>query len=146
MNGSDVAYSGSADDGPRVVGRNDDLDRIAKGLFEPGALPTTVVVSGEAGIGKTTVWRALVEEARERGYRVLSTAGAEAEAQLSLAGARDLASGGVGAVAEYLPAAQLRALRVLLLQEEPDSGGRIREQWLPRSSRCSLPSRRSNLS
>ncbi len=123
MSGSDVAYSNSADGGSRVVGRSDDLDRITSRLFEPAGLPTTVVVSGEAGIGKTTVWRALLDEARARDYRVLSTAGAEAEAQLSLAGARDLVTGGLSAVADDLPAVQLRALRVLLLQEDPGSGG-----------------------
>ena len=33
MRDSDVAYSGNADDGPRVVGRNDELDWIAGRLF-----------------------------------------------------------------------------------------------------------------
>jgi DNA-binding CsgD family transcriptional regulator len=123
MNGSDGARSDSVEDGRRVVGRSDDLDRIGSQLFEPAQLPTAVVIFGEAGIGKTTVWRALLEEARARRYRVLSTAGAEAEAQLSLAGARDLVAGGLDAVAQDLPAAQTRALRVLLLQEHPTGGG-----------------------
>ena len=84
-------------------------------LRPPGA-STTVVLSGDAGIGKTTLWRALVDEARERGLAVLATIGAEAEAQLSLAGARDLVAAGLDDVAADLPAPQRRILRVLLLQ------------------------------
>jgi hypothetical protein len=79
-----------------VVGRDRELAEI-KSFFdlEAGAADV-LLIEGEAGIGKTTLWRAAVEEARERGYRVLSCAGAEAEAQLSFTAFRDLLGAAFG--------------------------------------------------
>ena len=46
-------------------------------------LPAALVIEGEAGIGKTTLWRAGIAAAEEGGYRVLSTRSAQAESQVS---------------------------------------------------------------
>ena len=67
-----------------VVGRDDELARIREHVLIPGRLPATCLLAVDAGSGKTTVWRTIVEEARARGVRVLTTSGAEAEWQLSL--------------------------------------------------------------
>jgi hypothetical protein len=59
------------------------LDRTAAG-------PAALVLEGEAGIGKSTLWLAGVEAARECGFRVLSTRPAEVEQGLAHAGLGDL--------------------------------------------------------
>jgi predicted ATPase len=56
------------------------LDSVARG---PGAL----LVEGEAGIGKSTVWFESVRLAEARGYRVLRARPAESEAKALLCGA-----------------------------------------------------------
>ena len=49
-----------------------------------------VVVRGEAGIGKTALWRATIDELRDRGHRVLVARPGEDELQGSLVGLGDL--------------------------------------------------------
>lgn len=69
-----------------------------------------LVIEGEAGPGKTTLWNAGIAEARERGYRVLACAAAGSEAQLSFTALRDLLADVFDDVADKLPAPQRRAL------------------------------------
>jgi DNA-binding CsgD family transcriptional regulator len=77
-----------------------------------------LLVEGEAGIGKTSLWQAAVARARDSGYRVLSSRAAQAEAQVSFAAVADLladAGDALGALAEP----QRRALEVALLLRDP---------------------------
>jgi hypothetical protein len=80
-----------------------------------------LLVEGPAGIGKTAVWRALLEIARADGYLVLESIGDPAEARLTFAGLADL----LGTVADealpHLPAPQAHALEVALLRTEAAS-------------------------
>src|SRR5262245_40185496 len=62
---------------PEVVGRDEELAAIA--AFLDGDLPAALVLAGEAGIGKTTLWRAGLQEARERAMTVLVCRPAESE-------------------------------------------------------------------
>ena len=78
-----------------------------------------LLLEGEAGIGKTSVWRELVAQAGERGYRVLSSRPAPAEAKLSFAGLSDLLADVTPAVLAGLPAPQRHGLEVALLQAAP---------------------------
>lgn len=73
---------------PAIVGRDEELAAVS--TFLDGEFPAALVLAGEAGIGKTTVWRAGLEQARERGARVLVARPAESEARLSFAGLADL--------------------------------------------------------
>jgi DNA-binding CsgD family transcriptional regulator len=77
-----------------------------------------LVVEGPAGIGKTAVWRALIEIARTGGHLVLEGIGDSAEARLTFVGLADL----LGTVADetlpHLPAPQAHALEVALLRAE----------------------------
>ncbi|MDT5029671.1 MAG: hypothetical protein QOE61_6629, partial [Micromonosporaceae bacterium] len=82
-------------------------------------LPGVAVLSGEAGMGKTTLWLAGVDAAAERGYRILSSRPSEAETRFSFAGLTDL-FGGAGDVVAGLPPVQRRALEVALLLGEPE--------------------------
>jgi DNA-binding CsgD family transcriptional regulator len=73
-----------------------------------------LVVEGLAGIGKTTMWRAALARASDRGVRVLTSRPAEAEATLSYAALVDLLAAGYDEVGRNLPAPQQRALDVAL--------------------------------
>jgi DNA-binding CsgD family transcriptional regulator/Tfp pilus assembly protein PilF len=106
---------------PEVFGRAAELSQIERFLAAPGALPGALLLEGEAGIGKTTLWRHGVAGARGRSWRVLSCAPAESEVSLSFAGLADLLGGGFDEVAASLPAPQRRALRVALALEDARS-------------------------
>jgi Cdc6-like AAA superfamily ATPase len=60
-----------------MVGRDRELD-ACRAFLADGA-PTTMVLEGPAGIGKTTVWSESVRLADELGHRVLVTRPVEAE-------------------------------------------------------------------
>jgi DNA-binding CsgD family transcriptional regulator len=71
-----------------VVGRSDELAAIEAWLDEP--TPSLLVLEGEPGIGKTTLWQAGVEAALGRGRVVLQARPAEAERDLSFSALGDL--------------------------------------------------------
>ena len=77
------------------------------------------MLSGEAGIGKTILWEAGVEEAGRGTSRVLTCRGVEAEALLSFAGLSELLAPVLDETAASLPAPRRRALEVALLLAEP---------------------------
>ena len=52
----------------QLVGRDTELAAAAELLDSVDAGPCVLLLEGEAGIGKTTVWRALVASAVERGF------------------------------------------------------------------------------
>ena len=101
-----------------LVGRDEELRRLETFLDEAAQGPATLALVGQAGIGKTTLWRGAVDRARARGYRVLEARPSEAERELSFAGLADLLRDVHGEIGG-LPAPQRRALRVALLLEEP---------------------------
>ena len=104
-----------------IIGRDEELAAIRAFLDSLGEGPAALVLAGEAGIGKTTLWRAGVAAARERGVRVLTASPAETEAKLSFTALADLLDGVLEKVLPHLPASQARALRVALLLA--DTGG-----------------------
>src|SRR5205809_3358155 len=81
--------------------------------------PVILLLEGEAGMGKTTLWRAGVAAARELGFLVLASTAAEAETQLSFTVVRDLLDALFDEIADELPTPQRHALAVTLLREEP---------------------------
>ncbi len=101
-----------------LVGRDEELAAIA-GFLEAGAPACAVVIDGEPGIGKTTVWRAAVGAAAGRGFRTLRARPAEGEAKLAFSSLADLLGDAVGDVLGELPPPQRRALEVALLIEDP---------------------------
>jgi DNA-binding CsgD family transcriptional regulator len=105
-----------------VVGRSHELASVAAFLDGLAAGPSCLLLEGEAGVGKTTVWSAGVSAAAERSYLILSSRPAEAEATLSFAAVADLLSGVAKQVLTDLPPPQQSALRAALLLE--DAGGR----------------------
>ena len=81
-------------------------------------VPRALVLEGEPGIGKSTLWHASVEVARMRGFCVLVSRPAEAERGLTHAGLGDLFEGVLESVLPALPAPRRHALEVALLVEE----------------------------
>lgn len=99
-----------------IVGREAELRTIVAFLDATAAGPAVLLLVGEAGIGKTTLWEAGLEEARRRGHRLLLARPVESEAALSYAGLADILAGVDRAFFEELPAAQQSALEAALLR------------------------------
>ena len=74
----------------RAVRRPADDQAVADFLGELPDAPLALVIEGEAGIGKTTLWLDALDRARERGFVVLASRSAEAESVLAYAGLADL--------------------------------------------------------
>jgi DNA-binding CsgD family transcriptional regulator len=71
--------------GDALVGRDDDLQRI-RSLIGLGTGGGAVLVSGDAGVGKTAVLDAIVAATSTQGTRVLRASGVEFEANCSYSG------------------------------------------------------------
>jgi DNA-binding CsgD family transcriptional regulator len=99
------------------VGRAEELATIAE-FLEAGAPSCAVVIEGEPGIGKTTVWRAVSAAAAARGFRMLEARPAESETKLAFSSLTDLLDGALEAALPALPAPQQRALEAALLLED----------------------------
>jgi DNA-binding CsgD family transcriptional regulator len=103
-----------------LFGRELELARI-ESFLDGDTGPASLGLEGEPGIGKTTLWRAGVDAARDRGLLVLSTRPAEAERELSFSALGDLLEPARGRFAE-LALPRRRALELALLLA-PDDGG-----------------------
>jgi DNA-binding CsgD family transcriptional regulator len=77
--------------------------------------PAVLVVQGEAGSGKSTLWRAGVAAAEEAGCRLLTSEPSAAEADSSFTALADLLTAVLPPVAADLPDPQREALEVALL-------------------------------
>src|SRR5436190_7684018 len=100
---------------PTLVGRETELDRVLE--FLRGDARAKLLLEGDAGIGKTTLWAAGLDEARSRSFRILQARPAAAERELSFAALGDLLDelrDEIGALA----APQRHALRAALLLED----------------------------
>ena len=102
----------------RVIGREPEF-AVLSDFLEAGSSVRALVLSGAPGIGKTTLWEAGIEVARERGLRVLSARPSGAEARLSFAALIDLFDTIETGAMAGLPAPQRVALEVALLRAEP---------------------------
>ena len=102
-----------------IVGREEELSALRAFIGDVEEGPAALVLEGEAGIGKSTLWLAGVEQARASGLRVLSARPAEAERSLAHAGLGDLFDGALEQVLPALAPPRRRALEGALLLEEP---------------------------
>lgn len=73
-----------------IVGRAGEVAAITALLSDEQRTPSALLVEGEAGIGKTTLWREGVRAARAKGIRVLLAQPAETEASLPYGALGDL--------------------------------------------------------
>ena len=105
-----------------IVGREAELACLDGFVEAVRGTPAALLLEGEAGIGKSTLWRAGVERARAAGLLVLSSRPAEAERGLAHAGLGDLLEDVIDDVLPALSMARRRAMEVALLRDDASSG------------------------
>lgn len=88
-------------------------------LLQPGGELRTLVLTGEAGIGKSALWEAGLAAARRAGVRVLAARPDETEVSLSFSALADLLDGIRAAELGAVPAPQRIALETAILRREP---------------------------
>jgi DNA-binding CsgD family transcriptional regulator len=111
-----------------VIGRSVEFSALDRFLQSAGVQPSGLVIEGEAGIGKTTLWLAAVEQAREHGFQVLSARVGQNETVLAYAALADLLGGVDPAVLTRLPEVQRIAVNRVLLRatsEGPPTDQRV---------------------
>jgi DNA-binding CsgD family transcriptional regulator len=102
-----------------VIGRDAELASIAERLATISGGCTGLLLVGEAGIGKSTVWSAALEAAVSRSVSVLACRCAQTEAALSFSALGDLLRPVLDDPAVVLPAPQAQALEIALLRTDP---------------------------
>jgi tetratricopeptide (TPR) repeat protein len=110
--------------GSTIVGRESERAAVERFLDADGGGLGALLISGPAGIGKTTVWGSAVGAARARGARVVSSRPTGGEARLSFAGLVDLFAEIADEHAATLPEPQRRAVDAALFraaESEPPS-------------------------
>jgi DNA-binding CsgD family transcriptional regulator len=100
-----------------LLGRESELVACLAGL--DGSAPSGVAIVGEPGIGKTSLFRAVVEAVARTRRCVLVTTGLSAEADVPLVNLADLLDSAAGEVLSQLPVVQADALRVALRLASP---------------------------
>src|SRR3954453_3254582 len=104
---------------PRLFGRSSELRLIAQLLDEVPRGSRALVLVGEAGIGKTTLWKAGVASASDRGWVVLQARPGASGTTMTFAGLGDLLAPLVDEVLDEIPSMQRSALRNAFLRAEP---------------------------
>ena len=107
-----------------ILGREEELAATARFFDGDHSGPRALLIEGDAGIGKTTIWREAVRSA-EASSRVLTSQASESEARLSFTVLTDLLEPAVHEVVDDLPMPQRRALEAALLLEDPAGGARL---------------------
>ncbi|CAN5578281.1 LuxR family transcriptional regulator [soil metagenome] len=105
-----------------IFGRTAELSRVKNMLEEIRQGPAGLMIDGDIGAGKTTLWKAAVAGARQMEYRVLEAHPAESEESLPYAALGDILEGVVDDPDLRLPDPQHRALKVAVLLDEPVGG------------------------
>src|SRR4249920_559241 len=108
---------------PGVGAQSRPLEGRTVGSFLASATsgPSALLIEGEPGIGKTTLWLATQELARDRGFRVLSARAAAAESVLAYTALADLLDGVPTAAWTNLPEPQRAAVDQVLLRTDSGS-------------------------
>ena len=99
---------------PPIIGREEEAARLREFLAAPEAGPAALVLVGEPGIGKTTLWQQAELRAADEGWTVLSARPAEAEREMAFSVLGDLLRDHYEQFG-VLPPPQRRALEAALL-------------------------------
>jgi DNA-binding CsgD family transcriptional regulator len=102
--------------GPRPIGRDGEIAEICAFLSAASGAPAALAITGDPGIGKTIVWKHVVQAAGQSS-RVLSCQPASAERPLALSALDDLFGGVADEVLPALPGRLRRAVEVALLRD-----------------------------
>ncbi len=101
-----------------LVGREPELVALSRFVHDLTEKPLDLLFEGEAGIGKTVLWRAGVEAAQGAGHRVLVSRPGENEMGLSYSGIGDLIGDVFDEALAEAPSPQREALEIALLHRE----------------------------
>ena len=104
-----------------MIGRTEEVGALDAFLADSAEQPRALLIEGEPGIGKTTLWHELVTSAQARGYRILSCRPTRSEMDLSYVGLVELLGAVEDDIVAALPAPQSRVLKMMLRKEEPDA-------------------------
>ncbi len=110
--------------GRTVLGREGELasvDSWLAGVIRATA-PSLLVIAGEPGIGKTTLWSEGIRRANAIGYRMMSSRPVPSDAGLPHVVLADLLRSVSDDALGSLPSPQRKALEVALLRTEPGEG------------------------
>ena len=100
-----------------ILGRDEELDFLNAFLDGMDRGVRGLVLEGEAGVGKSTLWAAGLASAEQRGFQVLSSRPAEVERGLPHVVLADLLEGAVEEVLPTLSVPRRRALEGALLMD-----------------------------
>jgi DNA-binding CsgD family transcriptional regulator len=101
-----------------LIGRDAEWASIRSFLDDDAPEPSVLLLEGDPGIGKTTLWREAVASAASDGYRVLACAPDGSEASISLAALADLLEPMADGALAALPEPQRNALEIALLRRD----------------------------
>ena len=101
-----------------VVERPAAFRAVAEFLLSAGSAPSGLVIEGEAGVGKTTLWLTGISEARQRGFLTLTARAGQAETALAYAAVADLLGDVDPEVFADLPDVQRLAVDRVLLRAD----------------------------
>jgi DNA-binding CsgD family transcriptional regulator len=104
-----------------VIGREREIAEANGFLAEAAEGSCALLLTGEPGIGKTTIWSAVVDEALRRKFGVLVARPSEAEAELAFAALTDLFGFVDDSELAELPGTQRAALEQALRRAETTS-------------------------
>jgi DNA-binding CsgD family transcriptional regulator len=102
----------------QLAGRATETRQISDVLDKVAGRPAALIIEGDAGIGKTTLWLDALERARAKGIHVLAARTSAAESVLAYATLADLMAGVDRDLWTDLPAPQRHALASALLVEQ----------------------------
>jgi DNA-binding CsgD family transcriptional regulator/tetratricopeptide (TPR) repeat protein len=101
-----------------LVGRSAETRTIAALLDAATGAPAALIIEGEPGIGKTTLWLDALQRARQKGIQVLAARASAAESVLAYAALADLLADVDATVWADLPTPQRHGLASALLRED----------------------------
>lgn len=105
-----------------MFGREREMRAVEELLDGARRRYSVVIVEGEPGIGKTSVWSEAMRRGHDAGFRVLSCRPAQAEVKLAFASLSDLLQSVGDEIFAELPGPQRVALEVALLRASPGEG------------------------
>ncbi len=105
----------------QLIARDRELGALLAAIESPEEGPRAIVLEGDAGVGKTALWRRTLDAAADSGWLALASAPAGSEARLAFAALGDLLDLVIDDDLPTLPGPQRRALEVALLRGDGDA-------------------------